>query len=192
MNQKIRVEFIKDFNVSKAEIIYAGSDLSEQISTASKEASGTGNMKFMMNGALTIGTLDGANVEICEDVGASNMYLFGMTATQVMKFEANPGTYRPMEEMNKDPYLRKAVLFLERLAPKLIEEWLYGENYNPADRFFVLKDFAGYMEAFLECNKEYQNKTLWAEKCIRNIAGSGGFSSDRMVDDYCEKVWMIK
>jgi len=191
VNQKMRVEFIKDFNVSKAEIIYAGSDLSEQISTASKEASGTGNMKFMMNGALTIGTLDGANVEICEAVGSTNMYLFGMTAAQVMRLEANTGKYRPMEELNQDPYVKKAVFLLDRLQPKITEEWFYGVNTNPADRFFVLKDFAGYVNAFLESNKEYQNKALWAEKCIRNIACSGGFSSDRMVDDYCKKVWFV-
>ena len=192
VNKKIRVEFIKDFNVSRAEVIYAGSDLSEQISTASKEASGTGNMKFMMNGALTIGTLDGANVEICQAVGASNMYLFGMTAAEVMKLEAEPGTYRPMEEVKKDPYLQKAVFLLDRLQPKITEEWMYGENTNPPDRFFVLKDFPGYMDVFLKSNKDYQNKALWAEKCIRNIACSGEFTSDRMVDDYCEKVWMTK
>lgn len=204
VNQKMRVCFVEDYNVSKAEILFPAADLSEQISTASKEASGTGNMKFMMNGALTIGTLDGANVEICKAVGEENMFLFGLTSDEVMKYEKEPWLYNPMEVYQNEKIqsavdsLRDGFIRREH-APwgesdrfeELVNEWLYGKDGNPADRYFVLEDFLSYDAAFWRMNSAYQDTSEWAKMALINIACSGKFSSDRMVKEYDEKIWHL-
>lgn len=206
VNQKLRVYFIKDYNVSKAKIMFAAADVSSQISTASKEASGTGNMKFMMNGALTLGTLDGANVEICQEVGEKNMFLFGLTSGQVMKYESEPGSYHPFELYQKNEQLYNVVNALkdgflrrknvpwgesERFS-EIADEWLYGKDGNAPDRFFVLEDFFSYDQAFWRMNFAYQDKAAWTKAALYNIARSGVFSSDRMVKEYNEKIWHLE
>ena len=204
VNQMLRVVFIKDYDVSKAELIIPAADVSEQISTASKEASGTGNMKFMMNGAITMGTLDGANVEICEAVGKENMYIFGLTMDEVMDFEANPGLYNirtALEDSSeladvihalRDGTIRRKGKRGENAAfSELTSELLYGEDGKRPDRYFLLKDFAGYMAAFHKMNSDYANRPEWNKKALANIVASGRFSSDRTIREYADKVWHL-
>lgn len=205
VNGKIRVCFIENYNVSNAMKIFPATDISEQISTASTEASGTSNMKFMLSGAITLGTLDGANVEIHEAVGDESMYLFGLRSEEVMAYQAKPGSYDPRKLYESNARLRRAVdtlidgtLLREMPAPgesdrfeELYHELLYGLDGNPADQYFVLADFESYREAFLRMNHDYRDSSKWTRNAIRNIALSGFFSSDRTVKDYCEKVWKI-
>ena len=196
---KIKVVFIEDYRVSNAEMIFAAADVSEQISTASKEASGTGNMKFMLNGALTIGTMDGANVEMAEEVGAENMFIFGLSSDEVISFENNGG-YNPMDIFNNDQDIREVLMQLingtySKNDPELFRD-LYNSLLNTqvtsrADTYFILKDFRAYAEAQEEVEKEYKKTQEWARKAILNVASSGKFSSDRTIREYVDEIWHL-
>ncbi len=197
---KIKVVFIENYRVSNAEIIFAASDVSEQISTASKEASGTGNMKFMLNGALTLGTMDGANVEIVEEVGRENAQIFGLSAEEVINFE-NYGGYVPMEIYNNDGDVRRVLnqLIDGTYAPGNTDEFrsLYNSLLNTmetsrADRYFILKDFRSYHDAREALAKRYMNKEDWAKAAILNVAHVGKFSSDRTIQDYVDEIWHLE
>lgn len=192
-NEYLKVIFVENYNVSYAEVIMPAADISEQISTASKEASGTGNMKFMMNGALTLGTLDGANVEIHDLVGDENIFIFGMDA-QTVNDLTNQGSYRPEEIYNNDPLIRG---LLEQLINGFFEDVAkdeFSEIFNKlvhVDRYFVLKDFHAYKEAHELANKTYNDRHLWAKKAIMNIAKSATFTSDRSITEYADKIWKV-
>ena len=197
---KIKVVFIEDYKVSNAEIIFAAADVSEQISTASKEASGTGNMKFMLNGALTLGTMDGANVEIVEEVGAENTFIFGMTSDEVIGYE-NKGGYNPMEIFNNNYQIRRVLMQLINgyFAPQDPE--LFRDIYNSllntqssdrADTYFILKDFPSYAEAQQRVDQAYRNETWWAKAAILNVACSGKFTSDRTIEEYVNDIWHLE
>ena len=197
---KIKVVFIEDYKVSNAEIIFAAADVSEQISTASKEASGTGNMKFMLNGALTLGTMDGANVEIVEEVGAENAFIFGMTSDEVIGYE-NKGGYNPMEIFNNNYQIRRVLMQLINgyFAPQDPE--LFRDIYNSllntqssdrADTYFILKDFPSYAEAQQKVDQAYRNESWWAKAAILNVACSGKFTSDRTIEEYVNDIWHLE
>lgn len=197
---KIKVVFIEDYKVSNAEIIFAAADVSEQISTASKEASGTGNMKFMLNGALTLGTMDGANVEIVEEVGAENAIIFGMTSDEVIGYE-NKGGYNPMEIFNNNYQIRRVLMQLINgyFAPQDPE--LFRDIYNSllntqssdrADTYFILKDFPSYAEAQKKVDQAYRNESWWAKAAILNVACSGKFTSDRTIEEYVNDIWHLE
>ena len=196
---KIKVVFIEDYRVSNAELIFAAADVSEQISTASKEASGTGNMKFMLNGAVTIGTMDGANVEMAEEMGKENMFIFGMSAEEVMNYEKNGG-YDPMEIFNTDQEIRDVLTqlingFYSKDDPDrfrdLYNSLLNTQSTNKADMYFILKDFRSYAEAQSEVEKQYRDKAGWARKAIINVASTGKFSSDRTIQEYVDEIWHL-
>ncbi|MBP5623575.1 MAG: glycogen/starch/alpha-glucan phosphorylase [Lachnospiraceae bacterium] len=196
---KIKVVFIENYRVSNAEWIFAASDISEQISTASKEASGTGNMKFMLNGAITLGTMDGANVEIVEEVGEENAVIFGLSSDEVINYENNGG-YNPMDVFNNDADVRKVLMQLINgtYCPGNTEEFrsLYNSLLNTqetdrADRYFILKDFRSYAEAQEKIGKWYLNEKEWAKKAILNVACSGKFSSDRTIQEYVDDIWHL-
>ncbi|KOO46739.1 glycogen/starch/alpha-glucan phosphorylase [Priestia koreensis] len=190
----LKVVFLENYRVSLAENIFPASDISEQISTASKEASGTGNMKFMMNGALTIGTLDGANVEICEEVGAENMYLFGLKAEEVLHYEQSGG-YRSFDYYYHDNRIKQV---LEQLVNGFfpnsfdIFEPIYDSLLMQNDEYYVLRDFASYVHAQEQVNNTYQNEDKWLQMSSLNIAHSGYFSSDRTIQEYSEDIWKLK
>ena len=199
INGKIKVVFIENYRVSNAEIIFAAADVSEQISTASKEASGTGNMKFMLNGAITCGTLDGANVEILEEVGKDNAVIFGMTADEVINYEKNGG-YDPMQIFNENQEIRQVLMQLINgyYAPQDPE--LFRDIYNSllntyssdrADTYFILKDFMSYHEAHMKINELYQDQTRWAHIVMMNTACSGKFTSDRTIQQYVDEIWEL-
>ena len=200
LDGKIRVVFIEDYRVSIAEWIFAAADVSEQISTASKEASGTGNMKFMLNGALTLGTMDGANVEIVEEVGEENAFIFGMSSDEVIAHERNRD-YDPMQIFNQDQDIRKVLMqlingFYSPNDPELFRD-LYNSLLNTqctqyADTYFILKDFRSYVEAQKRVMKAYQDETGWAKSAILNVAHSGKFSSDRTIQEYVDDIWKLK
>lgn len=194
INTFIKVVFLENFNVSLGEIIYPAADVSEQISTASKEASGTGNMKFMMNGALTIGTLDGANIEIMEKVGEENIFIFGLKSEEVLNYYKN-NNYNAYEEYNNNKDLKRAVDCLingffkyEKNNFRDIFDSLL--NYN--DCYFVFKDFNSYKDTQNEVERIYRNKDLWYKKTAKNIAASGYFSSDRTIKEYNKDIWRIR
>ncbi len=196
---KIKVVFIEDYRVSNAEIIFAASDVSEQISTASKEASGTSNMKFMLNGALTIGTMDGANIEIVEEAGEENAFIFGLSADEVMDYEKNGG-YDPLDIYYSDYDLKKVLdqLIDGTYSPddpykfgEIYDSLLYPSGGDKADKYFVLKDFRSYVEAQDAIDKAYRDKDWWAKAAIMNVAGSGKFSSDRTVQQYVDDIWHL-
>lgn len=199
INGKIKVVFIEDYRVSNAEIIFAAADVSEQISTASKEASGTGNMKFMLNGALTLGTMDGANVEIVEEVGEDNAFIFGLSSDEVIRYE-NYGGYNPMDIFNNNANVRKVLMQLingtySRNDPDLFRP-LYNSLLNTlstskADMYFILKDFEAYAEAQRKVEKAYRDEKAWAKSAILNIACSGKFSSDRTIEEYVKDIWHL-
>ena len=199
INGKIKVGFIEDSQVSNAEIIFAAADVSEQISTASKEASGTGNMKFMLNGALTIGTMDGANVEMAEEVGKENMFIFGMSSDEVIAHEQKRD-YDPMQIFNNDQDVRKVLMqlingFYSPNDPELFRD-LYNSLLNTqctqyADTYFILADFRSYVEAQKKINAAYADEKEWARKAILNIAASGKFSSDRTIQEYVDDIWHL-
>ncbi|MBP5153352.1 MAG: glycogen/starch/alpha-glucan family phosphorylase, partial [Lachnospiraceae bacterium] len=200
INGKIKVVFIEDYRVSNAELIFAASDISEQISTASKEASGTSNMKFMLNGAITLGTLDGANVEIVEEVGEENAMIFGLKASEVIEYEQHGG-YIPMEIFNQDADVRKVLMQLINgtYCPENIEEFrsLYNSLLNTqetdrADRYFILKDFRAYSDARETLVNWYKDGREWARKSILNIASAGKFSSDRTIQEYVNDIWHLR
>ena len=196
---KLKVVFIEDYKVSNAEIIFAAADVSEQISTASKEASGTGNMKFMLNGALTIGTMDGANVEMFDEVGADNMFIFGMSSDEVISHE-NRHDYNPVDVYNSDAELRKVVNQLVDGTYSPNDHELFRELYNSllnpqqgqvADRYFILADFRSYANAQQKINDYYKNKSAWRKSALLNIAHVGKFSSDRTIQEYVDDIWHL-
>ncbi|MGN0329634.1 MAG: glycogen/starch/alpha-glucan phosphorylase [Kineothrix sp.] len=199
INGRIKVVFIEDYRVSNAELIFAAADVSEQISTASKEASGTGNMKFMLNGALTLGTMDGANVEIVEEVGEENAFIFGLSSDEVIHFE-NCGGYDPMDIFNNNADVRKVLMQLingtySRNDPDLFRP-LYNSLLNTqctpkADTYFILKDFESYAEAQKKVEAAYKDEKNWARSAILNVACSGKFSSDRTIQEYVDEIWHL-
>ena len=196
---KIKVVFIENYRVSNAEIIFAAADVSEQISTASKEASGTGNMKFMLNGALTLGTMDGANVEIVEEVGVENAFIFGMSSDEVIRYENNGG-YNPMDIYNSDQDIRKVVDQLvdgtyskgdRELFRTLYNSLLNTQSTDKADRYFILKDFRSYADAQKKVEKAYRNTQGWAKSALLNTAHVGKFTSDRTIQEYVDDIWHL-
>ena len=196
---KLKVVFLANYRVSLAEKIFPASEVSEQISTAGKEASGTGNMKFMMNGALTVGTLDGANVEIAEEVGSDNAFIFGLKADEVDKLYRDG--YNPWDEANRNPDLAKTVNQLidgtysdhgNLIFRELYDSLMHGVEGSQADVYFVLKDFADYVKAQERIDKAYRDQNGWAKMAIINVARSGKFSSDRTISDYAKEIWSIK
>ena len=199
INGKIKVVFIEDYRVSNAEMIFAAADVSEQISTASKEASGTGNMKFMLNGALTLGTMDGANVEIVEEVGEENAFIFGLSSDEVIRFE-NYGGYNPIDIFNNDANVRKVLMQLINGTYSKNDPDLFRPLYNSllntlstskADMYFILKDFEAYAEAQRRVEKAYLNEKEWAKSAILNVSCSGKFSSDRTIEEYVKDIWHL-
>jgi starch phosphorylase len=195
---KIKVIFIENYNVSSAEIILAAADVSEQISTASKEASGTSNMKFMLNGALTLGTMDGANVEIVEEVGEENAFIFGLSSDEVIRYE-NYGGYDPMEIFNSDPDIRKVLTQLingtysadTELFRPLYNSLLNTQSTAKADTYFILKDFKAYAEAQRRVEAAYRDEEGWAKSALINISSSGKFTSDRTIQQYVDEIWHL-
>lgn len=197
---KIKVVFIEDYKVSNAEIIFAAADVSEQISTASKEASGTGNMKFMLNGALTLGTMDGANVEIVEEVGEENAFIFGLSSDEVIGYENNGG-YNPVEIFNTDQDIRRVLMQLingyyapqdPELFRDIYNSLLNTKNSDKADTYFILKDFHSYAEAQKRVEEAYRDEKWWAKAAMLNVACSGKFSSDRTIEEYVHDIWHLK
>ena len=199
INGKIKVVFIEDYRVSNAELIFPASDVSEQISTASKEASGTGNMKFMLNGALTLGTMDGANVEIVQEVGEEYAFIFGLTAEEVINYENNGG-YNPMDIFNSDQDIRRVLMqlingYYSPENPELFRD-LYNSLLNTfstskADTYFILKDFRSYAEAQKRVEAAYRDEKWWAKAAIKNVSNVGKFSSDRTIQDYVDDIWHL-
>lgn len=199
INGKIKIVFIEDYRVSNAEWIFAAADVSEQISTASKEASGTGNMKFMLNGAVTLGTMDGANVEIVEEVGKDNAFIFGLSSEEVINYE-NRGGYNPQEIFNNDPDIRKVLMQLIngyycKNDPEMFRD-LYNSLLNTqvssrADTYFILKDFKSYAEAQKKVEEAYKDEKRWAKMAILNVAHSGKFTSDRTIQEYVNDIWHL-
>ena len=199
INGKIKVVFIEDYRVSIAEWIFAAADVSEQISTASKEASGTGNMKFMLNGALTLGTMDGANVEIVEEVGKENAFIFGMSSDEVIAHEHN-NDYHPMEIFNNDQDIRTVLMQLINGFYSKNDSELFRDLYNSllntqctsrADTYFILADFRSYAEAQKRVMEAYKDEKGWAKSAILNVAKSGKFSSDRTIEEYVADIWKL-
>jgi len=196
---KIKVVFIENYRVSNAEIIFAAADVSEQISTASKEASGTGNMKFMLNGALTLGTMDGANVEIVNEVGADNAVIFGLSADEVIRYE-NEGGYNPMDIFNNDQDIRQVLMqlingFYSPEDPEMFREiydsLLHAQGGNRADVYFILKDFRSYADAQKKIEAKYRDTKGWARSAMLNTACSGKFTSDRTIEEYVHDIWHL-
>ncbi len=196
---KIKVVFIEDYRVSNAEWIFAAADVSEQISTASKEASGTGNMKFMLNGALTLGTMDGANVEIVEEVGKEYAFIFGMSSDEVIDYETHGG-YNPMDIFNDDQDIRRVLMQLingfyaphnTELFRDLYNSLLNTQSTDKADTYFNLKDFRSYAEAQKRVDAAYRDEKWWAKAAILNVACSGKFSSDRTIRQYVDEIWHL-
>ena len=193
---KIKVVFIENYRVSNAEIIFAAADVSEQISTASKEASGTGNMKFMLNGAVTLGTMDGANVEIVKEVGEENAVIFGLSADEVIRYQ-NEGGYDPQEIFNNDQEIRQVLMQLINGFYSPEDPEMFREIYNSLlydkkpDVYFILKDFRSYAEAQKKIEKMYLDETGWARSAMLNTACSGKFSSDRTIEEYVNDIWKL-
>lgn len=197
---KIKVVFIEDYRVSNAEILFAAADLSEQISTASKEASGTGNMKFMLNGALTIGTMDGANVEIVEEVGMENAFIFGLSSDEVIAYEKN-GNYNPVEIYDSNLEVKKVLMQLidgfyspedKDLFRDIYDSLLNTNSSDRADTYFILKDFDSYKEARERADRAYRDKKAWARMALTQTANAGKFSSDRTIEEYVRDIWNLK
>ena len=194
VNDKMKVVFIENYCVSNAEIIFAASNVSEQISTASKEASGTGNMKFMLNGAITLGTMDGANVEIVEEVGSENAFIFGMSSDEVMGYEANGG-YNPREIYEQDADIRRVMDQMVDGTYSNGDTETFRELFNSLinqDVYFILKDFRSYAEARAKINEAYRDSKAWNRMAILNTACSGKFSSDRTIEEYVRDIWHLK
>ncbi len=197
VRDKLKVVFLEDYKVSLAEIIMPAAEVSEQISIAGKEASGTGNMKFMMNGALTIGTMDGANVEICEAVGKENIFIFGMETPEAEALAAS-GSYEPMVIYQNDPVIRRV---LDQMIhgfgdgvdyTDIANLLLHGGNGGPADRYMSLKDFASYAEAQERVSQTYRDQDQWNRMALINIANSGRFAADRSIAEYAQNIWRVK
>ncbi len=196
---KLKVVFIEDYRVSNAELIFAATDVSEQISTASKEASGTGNMKFMLNGAPTLGTMDGANVEIVDEIGEENAFIFGLSSEEVINYENNGG-YHPYEIYENDKDIHEVLDQLvdgtyadgdHELYKDLYQSLLFGDTGSQADMYFILKDFRSYAEAHEKVAKAYQDTKKWAKMAMTNTAGCGKFSSDRTIQEYVDDIWHL-
>ena len=199
INGKLKVVFIEDYRVSNAEWIFAAADVSEQISTARKEASGTGNMKFMLNGAPTLGTMDGANVEIVQEVGEENAFIFGLSAQEVINYENNGG-YNPMDYFNNDQDIRRVLMQLinGEYAPDdperfrdIYDSLLNTNSSDRADTYFILADFKSYAEAQERVEKAYRDETGWARMAMMNTACSGKFTSDRTIQQYVDEIWHL-
>ena len=197
---KLKVVFIEDYRVSNAELIFSAADVSEQISTASKEASGTGNMKFMLNGALTIGTMDGANVEMAEEVGKDNMFIFGASADEIINLENNGG-YNPMDIFNNDQDIRRVLMQLingyyspqdPELFRDIYNSLLNTQSSDRADTYFILKDFRSYAEAHKKIDQAYRDEKWWARTAMLNTASTGKFSSDRTIEEYVRDIWHLE
>jgi starch phosphorylase len=193
VNGRLKVVFFPDFNVKNAHAVYPAADLSEQISTAGKEASGTGNMKFTLNGALTIGTLDGANVEIREEVGADNFFLFGLTAPEVNELRASG--YKPRDYYDRDAELRAVIDLIgsgkfsggdANLFRPIVDHLLHH------DTFMLLADYRAYVDAQLEVDRAFRDPTRWTRMSILNTARAGKFSSDRSIREYADLIWRAK
>lgn len=200
IGDKLKVVFIENYKVSNAELIFAAADVSEQISTASKEASGTGNMKFMLNGALTLGTMDGANVEIVEEVGVENAFIFGLSSDEIIHYELNGG-YQPRDIYNSDLDIKRVVDQLvdgfysaqnKELFRELYNSLLDTNGYEKADQYFILKDFRSYEEAHKRVEAAYRKKEDWAKSAMLNVAKCGKFSSDRTIEEYVRDIWKLK
>ena len=198
INGKLKVVFIENYRVSNAEIIFAAADVSEQISTASKEASGTGNMKFMLNGAVTLGTMDGANVEIVEEVGEENAFIFGLSSEQVINYEQNGGYY-PQDIFNSDGEIRQVLMELingkyssdTELFREIYDSLLNTKSSDRADTYFILADFRSYAEAQKRVEAAYRDERGWARKALLNTACSGKFTSDRTIQQYVDEIWHL-
>ena len=199
INGKIKVIFIEDYRVSNAEIIFAAADVSEQISTASKEASGTGNMKFMLNGAPTLGTMDGANVEIVEEVGMENAFIFGLSSQEVIHFE-NHGGYNPTDIYFNDWDIKRVVDQLidgtyangnREMYRDLYDSLVNTHGRERADRYFILKDFRAYADAQKRVEEAYKDREAWSRKALMNVACCGKFSSDRTIQEYVDDIWHL-
>ena len=197
---KLKVVFIEDYRVSNADLIFSAADVSEQISTASKEASGTGNMKFMLNGALTIGTMDGANVEMAEEVGKDNMFIFGASADEIINLENNGG-YNPMDIFNNDQDIRRVLMQLingyyspqdPELFRDIYNSLLNTQSSDRADTYFILKDFRSYAEAHKKIDQAYRDEKWWARTAMLNTASAGKFSSDRTIEEYVRDIWHLE
>ena len=183
----LKVAFVPDYNVSVAEVIIPGTELSQQISTAGTEASGTGNMKFAMNGALIIGTMDGANIEIAEEIGEENMFIFGARADEVPKLRGERATYKP------DPRFTQVV----EMIRSGVSGWAHSfgplvDAITYSDYYLLANDFAAYLDAQNEVDRKYKDETAWAKSSILSTAGSGFFSSDRTIRSYAEEIWDVK
>ncbi|WP_026507761.1 glycogen/starch/alpha-glucan phosphorylase [Butyrivibrio sp. MC2013] len=195
---RIKVVFIEDYKVSNAELIFAAADVSEQISTASREASGTGNMKMMLNGAVTLGTMDGANVEIVQEVGEDNAFIFGMSSDEVIEHERR-GDYDPMSVYNSDPELKRVVDHLvdgtfsrdKELFRPLWNSLLNTRDTSKADTYFILKDFRSYADAQARVREAYKDQMAWAKMAVMQTACCGKFSSDRTIQDYVDEIWHL-
>ena len=193
---KIKVVFIENYRVSNAEIIFAAADVSEQISTASKEASGTGNMKFMLNGAMTLGTMDGANAEIVKEVGEENAVIFGLTAEEIIKYQ-NEGGYNPQDIFNNDQEIRQVLMQLINGFYSPEDPELFRDIYNSLlydakpDVYFILKDFRSYADAQKKIEEKYRDSEGWARSVMLNTACSGKFSSDRTIEEYVRDIWHL-
>ncbi len=199
LQNKIKVVFIENYRVSNAEIIFAAADVSEQISTASKEASGTGNMKFMLNGAITIGTMDGANVEIVEEVGEENAVIFGLSSDEVIRYE-NEGGYNPKQIYDGDEGIKRVVNQLVDGTYDCGKQGLFQELYHSlldknggeaADQYFILKDFRSYEQAQRKIDSMYRNRSVFSKAALLNVANSGKFSSDRTIQEYVDEIWHL-
>ena len=196
---KIRVVFVENYRVSVAEKIFPAADISEQISTAGLEASGTSNMKFMLNGALTLGTMDGANIEIVEEAGAENAYVFGLTSDEIIKMETEH-SYNPVEFMDRNPALAKVLNQLvdgtydptHQIFKELYDSLVYGVEGQRPDVYYLLADFESYVKAQEKIAADYSDRKAWARKAIINIANSGKFSSDRTIEDYVRDIWKLE
>jgi starch phosphorylase len=192
VNRRIRVAFVPNLNVQSGQLIYPAADLSEQISTAGMEASGTGNMKFMMNGALTIGTLDGANVEIREEAGAENFFLFGLTAEEVARVKGSG--YRPEDSLAANPELAEAMRLIEMGHFSHGDTEVFRplvENLARHDPYLVLADYASYVACQDRVSAAWRDAERWTRMAILNTARSGKFSSDRAIREYCEEIWQV-
>ena len=202
INGKIKVVFIENYRVSNAEWIFAAADVSEQISTASKEASGTGNMKFMLNGAPTLGTLDGANVEIAQQAGIENEYIFGARVEEIDELKANK-SYNPREVYDNNPEIKAVLDTLvdgtfsdggavgEGSFAELYTAILNGTAWHDPDHYFLLLDLQDYVDTKIKGNKDYQDRTAFGKKCLINIANAGMFSSDRTIEEYNRDIWHL-
>ncbi len=196
---KLKVVFIEDYRVSNAELIFAAADVSEQISTASKEASGTGNMKFMLNGAPTLGTMDGANVEIVEEVGEENAFIFGLSSDEVIHYEKNGG-YDPTYYFNNDQDIRRVLMQLingeysrgdMNMFREIYDSLLNTNSSDRADTYFILADFKSYAAAQKRVEEAYRDEARWAKMAILNVACSGKFTSDRTIQEYVDEIWKL-